>query len=187
LDAASEELARLKSLIGDLLELSKIEAGRLELDFDGVAPAVLVSKAVDVFRAQIEEKQIELTADVPDELPVARADANKITWVLTNLIANALRFAKAKIVVSARAAGGWIRFAVTDDGEGIPPDMQSRIFEKFVQVKSEKNVGGTGLGLAICREIVRAHRGTIWVDSTPGEGSTFTFTIPADQSKGEAR
>ena len=109
------------------------------------------------------------------------ADANKITWVLTNLIANALRYAERRITVSARLIGRWIHLSVSDDGSGIPTEYQSRIFEKFVQVKSDKSVGGTGLGLAICKEIVRAHKGTIWVDSKPGEGSTFTFTLPAAQ------
>lgn len=181
LDAASEELGRLKSLIMDLLDLSKIEAGKVEMELERVDPRVLVEKAVGVFRTQAGEKSIELSADLPDDLPKVQADANKITWVLTNLIANALRYAESRIDVAARRSGQWVYFSVRDDGEGIPAEYQSRIFDKFVQVKSEKSVGGTGLGLAICKEIVRAHKGTIWVDSTPGEGSTFTFTLPAVQ------
>jgi NtrC-family two-component system sensor histidine kinase KinB len=181
LDAAGEELARLKSLISDLLDLSKIEAGKVLLETDRIAPRLLADKAVGVFQAQARGKNIELTSDVPDDVPEIRADANKITWVLTNLIANALRYAESRVAVSARHSGQWVRFSVADDGEGIPTEYQSRIFDKFVQVKSEKSVGGTGLGLAICKEIVRAHKGTIWVDSTPGEGSTFTFTLPVAQ------
>ena len=181
LDAASEELARLKSLISDLLDLSRIEAGKVEMEFDRVSAGVLADKALGVFKAQADEGHIELTADVPDDVPEVRADPNKITWVLSNLIANALRYARGKITVSARHVGQWVHLSVADDGEGIPPEHQSHIFEKFVQVKSEKSVGGTGLGLAICKEIVRAHKGTIWVDSTPGEGSTFTFTLPVAQ------
>jgi NtrC-family two-component system sensor histidine kinase KinB len=181
LDAANEELARLKSLISDLLDLSKIEAGKVELELDRFPPRILAEKAAGVFKAQAEEKHIQLVTDVPDDVPEVQADANKITWVLTNLIANALRYADNMITVSGRHVGQWVHFSVVDDGEGIPPEYQSRIFEKFVQVKSEKSVGGTGLGLAICKEIVRAHKGTIWVDSTPGEGSTFTFTLPVAQ------
>jgi NtrC-family two-component system sensor histidine kinase KinB len=177
LDAASEELARLKSLISDLLDLSKIEAGKVEMEFDRLPPRILAEKAVGVFKTQAEEKHIDLVTDVPDDIPEVQADANKITWVLTNLVANALRYADSKITVSGRHVGQWVHLSVADDGEGIPPEYQSRIFEKFVQVKSEKSVGGTGLGLAICKEIVRAHKGTIWVDSTPGKGSTFTFTL----------
>jgi NtrC-family two-component system sensor histidine kinase KinB len=178
LDAAGEELARLKSLISDLLDLSKIEAGKVEMEFDLVSPGMLAEKATGVFQAQAEEKHIELTVDASEDVPEVRADANKITWVLTNLIANALRYAHSKITVSVRRAGPWAHLSVADDGEGIPPEYQARIFEKFVQVKSEKSVGGTGLGLSICKEIVRAHKGTIWVDSAPGEGSMFTFTLP---------
>ncbi|MFW6106755.1 MAG: sensor histidine kinase, partial [bacterium] len=178
LHAGREELKRLKSLISDLLDLSKIEAGRVEMDFARVPVAVLARKATDVFKAQAEDKGIELTVDVPDEIPQVRADANKITWVLTNLIANGLRYTDAKITVSAQQAGGWVHVSVSDDGEGIPPEYQSRIFDKFVQVKNDKSAGGTGLGLAICKEIVHAHNGTIWVESAPGEGSTFTLTLP---------
>ncbi len=178
LDAASEELARLKSLISDLLDLSKIESGKVGLEFDRMLPRVLAEKAVGVFAEQADQKRIELTTDMPEGVPEVLADANKITWVLTNLIANALRYAKSRITVSARHVGPWVHISVSDDGEGIPPEYQSRIFEKFVQVKRAQSVGGTGLGLAICKEIVRAHKGTIWVDSTPGAGSTFTFTLP---------
>jgi len=181
LDAAGEELARLKSLISDLLDLSKIEAGKVQMEFDRVPPHVLVEKAVGVFTAQAEEKHIELISDVPEHVPDVEADANKITWVLTNLVANALRYARHRVAISGRHAGRWIHLSVADDGDGIPLEYQSRIFEKFVQVESDKSVGGTGLGLAICKEIVRAHKGTIWVDSTPGEGSTFTFTLPVAQ------
>ena len=179
LDAAGEELARLKSLISDLLDLSRIEAGKVEMDLDRVPPGVLVNKAVSVLAAQAEGKHVALTAEVPDDVPEVRADANKITWVLTNLIANALRYAGSRIAVSVRPGGRWVHFSVADDGEGIPPDIQGRIFEKFVQARSATSAGGTGLGLAICREIVRAHKGTIWVDSAPGEGATFTFALPA--------
>jgi len=181
LNAAGEELARLKSLISDLLDLSKIEAGKVDMELAPIPPAVLIEKAAGVFRAQAEDKRIELITDLPEEVPEVHADANKITWVLTNLIANALRYAERRITVSARLIGRWIHLSVSDDGSGIPTEYQSRIFEKFVQVKSDKSVGGTGLGLAICKEIVRAHKGTIWVDSKPGEGSTFTFTLPAAQ------
>lgn len=181
LDAASEETARLKSLVRDLLDLSKIEAGKVEMEFDRVSPRALAEMAVEVFHIQADEKGIRLDIDIADDVPDVRADANKITWVLSNLIANALRYADSRIRVSARLVGQWVHIAVADDGEGIPSEYQSRIFAKFVQVKSAKSVGGTGLGLAICKEIVRAHSGTIWVDSTPGDGSTFTFTLPVAQ------
>jgi len=179
LSAAREELARLKSLISDLLDLSRIEAGKVEMEIERVPPRILAERAAEVLKSQAEQKNIEIRVGVPDELPDAAADANKVTWVLTNLIANAIRYARSEIVVSARHIGDWIHMSVADDGEGIPEEYQSRIFEKFVRVKSDKSVGGTGLGLAICKEIVHAHKGTIWVESAPGKGSTFTFTLPA--------
>ncbi len=178
LTAAREELARLKSLISDLLDLSKIEAGKVEMEIERVPSRILAERAAEVLRSQAEQKNIEIRVDVPEDLPDTTADANKVTWVLTNLIANAIRYARSEIVVSARHIGKWIHMSVADDGEGIPEEYQSRIFEKFVRVKSDKSVGGTGLGLAICKEIVHAHKGTIWVDSAPEKGSTFTFTLP---------
>ncbi len=182
LDAAAEELARLKSLISDLLDLSRIEAGRLELDFDHVSPRLLADKAAGVLEAQVHEGGLALSVDVPPDVGEVRADVNKITWVLTNLIANALRYARARITVSGRRAGAWIHLSVSDDGVGIAPEDRSRIFDKFVQVRDGKSAGGTGLGLAICREIIRAHKGTIWLDSAAGKGSTFTFALPAAQA-----
>jgi NtrC-family two-component system sensor histidine kinase KinB len=178
LEAAHEELQRLKSLIADLLELSRIEAGKVELAFDRVPPRVLAERALAAFKVQAEEKHIRLTIDVPGDVPEVWADADKTAWVLTNLVSNALRYASGSISISARHLGQWVHMSVADDGEGIPPEYQSRIFEKFVQVKGQKALGGTGLGLAICKEIVRAHKGTIWVDSEAGKGSTFTFTLP---------
>lgn len=178
--AADEEVQRLKALVNDLLDISKIEAGKMDIDFDSVPVNLLFEKAVAVLKNQAEEKSIELSYEpVSDLLPI-EADVNKITWVLTNLISNSLRYTEANgfIKLSAVQMGTQIHISVTDNGAGIPYEYQSRIFDKFVQVKTEKALGGSGLGLAICKEIVRAHGGTIWVDSDPGKGSTFTFTVP---------
>ncbi len=111
-----------------------------------------------------------------------KADANKIAWVLTNLVSNALRYVGkgGRIGLLAHRVGPHVHLSVRDDGPGIPPEYQSRIFQKFVQVKG-REAGGTGLGLAICKEIVRAHGGAIWVESSAGRGSTFTFTLPVAQ------
>jgi NtrC-family two-component system sensor histidine kinase KinB len=178
--AADEEVQRLKALVNDLLDISKIEAGKMDIDFDSVPLNLLLEKAVAVLKNQAEEKSIELSYEPVSDLPPIEADVNKITWVLTNLISNSLRYTEANgfIKLSAVQMGSQIHISVTDDGAGIPYEYQSRIFDKFVQVKTEKALGGSGLGLAICKEIVRAHGGTIWVDSEPGKGSTFTFTVP---------
>jgi NtrC-family two-component system sensor histidine kinase KinB len=187
LEACHEDVQRLRALVNDLLDLSKIEAGKLELDFEPVAPGFLIDQAVAVMKPQVESKKIELNIDLPAELPEVTADSNKIVWVLVNLLANAVRYTHAggHIALKGERVGGQVHFSVHDDGEGVPYELQTRIFDKFVQVKGGGSPGGSGLGLTICKEIVRAHRGTIWLDSVPGQGSTFTFALPTAQSPEE--
>ncbi|MFP4308866.1 MAG: sensor histidine kinase [Desulfococcaceae bacterium] len=126
-----------------------------------------------------------MTADAGADLPPVRADANKVAWVLTNRISNASRYVEegGHIRLAAKAAGPNVHFSVTDDGPGIPAEYQTRIFQRFVQVRGRP--GGTGLGLAICQEIVRAHGGTIWVESRPGEGGAFTVALPKPSEEKE--
>jgi NtrC-family two-component system sensor histidine kinase KinB len=182
LQAAHEEVHRMKALVNDLLDLSKIEAGRIELEFEKVAVPGLFEHVQEVFKGQAEMKQVKLTSELAGDLPEVRADAHKVTWVLTNLISNALRYVSqnGRIQIQAKKIGPHVHMSVRDDGPGIPKEYQSKIFQKFVQVKGQQT-GGTGLGLAICKEIVRAHGGAIWVESSPGQGSTFTFTLPVAQ------
>lgn len=182
LETAHEEVQRLQTLINDLLDLSKIEAGRIDLDFQPVPVYDLVQNALQPFVVQAEEQGVTLRNEVTPDVGHVSADANKITWVLTNLIGNALRFTGegGHVTVSAHARQDDVYIAVADDGEGIPPEYQSKIFDKFVQVNGRRS-GGTGLGLAISKEFVRSHGGTIWVKSEPGVGSTFTFTLPRTQ------
>ncbi|HPG42115.1 MAG TPA: ATP-binding protein [bacterium] len=184
-----EELQRLKILVNDLLDLSKIESGKLEINFEKVNIQNLVERAIALLKTQALESGVKLETQIAPELPLVFADANKITWVLTNLIANALRYTdiEGHILVQAGQIGSLLHVSVIDDGIGIPYELQSKIFDKFVQVKGTREAGGSGLGLSISREIIRAHSGTIWVESTPGEGSVFTFTLPviATEQKGE--
>jgi len=150
------------------------------MEFERSDVASLFEKAVAALKNQADEKRIELTAAAPPDLPQIRADVNKVTWVLTNLISNAMRYTQASgwIRLKAERAGSHVHVSVADNGEGIPYEYQSRIFDKFVQVKGQKSTGGSGLGLTICKEIIRAHGGTIWLDSAPNRGTTFTFTLP---------
>jgi two-component system, NtrC family, sensor histidine kinase KinB len=180
LSAASNEIRRLKTLVSDLLDLSKIESGTIELDFQRLQLGAVVERVSSLLIDQMESKKINLNLDVPSSLPEVRADADKIVWVITNLVGNAIRYVspKGNIKLSAQARGAFVHFSVSDDGPGIASEHQSKIFEKFVQIKDYGKVGGAGLGLSISREIIRAHGGTIWVDSAPGSGSTFTFTLP---------
>jgi two-component system, NtrC family, sensor histidine kinase KinB len=179
IQTAHEEVQRMKALVNDLLDLSKMEAGKINLDLESIGVHTIFNQIKDVFKNQIEVKHVSLSSELPEDLPGVRADENKIMWVLTNLMSNALRYVRSggRIRLFADRIGSHVQLSVSDDGPGIPLEFQSKIFQKFVQVNGQEP-GGTGLGLAICKEIVRAHRGTIWVESTPGHGSTFTFTLP---------
>jgi NtrC-family two-component system sensor histidine kinase KinB len=179
LQAAHEEVHRMKALVNDLLDLSKIEAGKIDLEFESVPVSTLFDHVQVVFKSQMDIKKVGFTSELTGDLPSIRADANKITWVLTNLVSNALRYVNkgGHIQLMAHRIGPHIHLSVRDDGPGIPPEYQFKIFEKFVQMKGQ-DAGGTGLGLAICKEIVRAHGGAIWVESSSDQGSTFTFTLP---------
>ena len=182
LQAAHEEVHRMKALVSDLLDMSGIEGGRIEMEFENVQVSTLFNHAQTVFKNQTDMKGVELSREIAVDLPGVRADANKITWVLTNLISNALRYVQrgGHIKLRAQRIDPHIHLSVQDDGPGIPPEYHTRVFQKFVQVKG-RETGGTGLGLAICKEIVRAHGGAIWVESSQGLGSTFTFTLPIGQ------
>ncbi|MFO7915400.1 MAG: ATP-binding protein [Candidatus Krumholzibacteriales bacterium] len=180
LQAAHEEVHRMKALISDLLDLSRIESGRIELEFESVPVPVLIDNVEEIFKSQLGMKGVTLDTRLAEDPLLVRADTNKITWVLTNLISNALRYIGegGHIEIAAQRVGPHIHLSVSDDGPGIPTEYQSRIFQRFVQVEG-RETGGTGLGLAISKEIVRAHGGAIWVESPPGQGSKFTFTLPA--------
>jgi NtrC-family two-component system sensor histidine kinase KinB len=181
LSAAHEDLQRLKAFANNLLDLSRIEAGKMEMEFSSNSVRPFFERVVEFFKGQADQKEVTISFDVPEGLPSVKADGNKITWVLTNLISNALHFTPPGGIIrlKAEAFGPFVQLSVSDNGPGIPYEYQSKIFDKFVQVKSNHTLGGSGLGLAICKEIVRAHGGTIWVDAVPGAGSTFTFTLPA--------
>lgn len=180
LDTAREEVARLRTLVEDLLNLSKIESGRIEMLFEAVRIPPLFKRIAAIFAPQCAEKNVRLYYEESADLPVVHADASKIAWVLTNLVSNALRYVSpgGSIRLDARAFGQSVHVLVTDDGPGIPREYQSRIFERFTQVPGRESAGGSGLGLAISKEIVKAHGGAIWVESESGAGSTFTFTLP---------
>ncbi len=184
LSAAHEDIKRLKVLVNNLLDLSKIEAGKMEMEFTHFPIRLIFEKVVSVFKTPAEEKGVDLSHHSPEEMPKVKGDLDKIIWVLTNLISNALHYTAkgGHIHLSAEPFLSYIQISVCDDGPGIPFEYQSKVFDKFVQIKSGQVLGGSGLGLTISKEIVRAHGGTIWVDSSPGKGSTFTFTLPIAES-----
>ena len=177
--AAHEETLRMKALVNDLLDLSKIESGKIELEFESIPVQPLLAYMETIFKNQLEIRNVHLSVECLEKLSNVRADSNKIVWVLSNLVSNALRYVpdEGHIWLTAQQSGTFVHLSVRDDGPGIPPEYQSSLFQKFVKVKGRES-GGSGLGLAICKEIVRAHGGSIWVESQPGKGCTFTFTLP---------
>ncbi len=170
---------RLQGIIDNLLDMSRIESGRTMLEISSVSPHTLVMEAVDGLRMAIQDKGVDLQMEAPVDLPKIRADAVRITHVLTNLLSNALRYTPAggEIRVTAEADEARLTFAVSDTGTGIPQAHVGRIFERFFRVPGQSE-NGVGLGLAIAREIVEAHGGTIRVESREGVGTTFRFTLP---------
>ncbi len=171
----------LLGLINDVLDLSKIEAGQLMLALTDYSLADVVQSVAASVGSLAAEKKLELAITVDPDLPLGRGDSRRLTQVLLNLVGNALKFTEAgRVAVEARREGESFLVSVTDTGPGIAPGDQERVFEEFQQVRSSKagTKGGTGLGLAIARRIVQMHGGRLWLDSTLGQGSTFSFTVP---------
>jgi signal transduction histidine kinase/CHASE3 domain sensor protein len=179
----------LLGLINDVLDLSKIEAGQLTLSPVDYSMRELVLDVVSATEALAAEKKLALEVDAPADLPHGRGDERRLTQVLLNLVSNAIKFTEAgSVTIRASATDGSFLVAVTDTGVGIAEGDRERIFEEFQQVdtSSTRKKGGTGLGLAIARRIVELHGGRIWVESTPGQGSTFAFTLPLTVAEQEA-
>jgi len=177
--AAREDCQRLQTLVDDLLDLARIQSGRMEMKRQPVSVRSLLESAVDLHRSAAGESSLVLAADLSGT-PEGEvlADPERIQLVLTNLILNAIRHTAqgGRIDLRARNQGQMFRFEVSDTGEGIPLEYQSRIFDKFFRVPGSKS-NGVGLGLSICREVIEAHGGKIGVESIPGKGSTFWFTL----------
>ncbi|HXV84564.1 MAG TPA: ATP-binding protein [Candidatus Binatia bacterium] len=187
LHAAREDCDRLQAMVDDLLDLSRIESGKIELYPLPTRVADLVEKAIEENRAEASAKGLHLTLDFPVPDVKVLADHERIGHVFSNLIGNAVchTAGEGSITLGAHAASGVVRFTVTDTGKGIPKEYHGRIFEKFFQVPDD-GPKGTGLGLYIAREIVWSHGGQIGVESEPGKGATFWFTVPiAVESRAE--
>ncbi len=171
----------LLSLINDILDLSKIEAGRMELDVTEFDLPTAIDNALTLMRERAGRRSITLRHVVDERLGDIRADERKVKQVLLNLLSNAVKFTPegGRIDVRAALVDGTAEISVTDTGVGIAPEDHAAVFEEFRQVgRADKKAEGTGLGLALCRKFVELHGGRIWVKSEIGAGSTFTFTLP---------
>jgi signal transduction histidine kinase len=182
LRVAMRSSRRLQRLINSLLDLRQLEEGKADLDKVMVRPGHLAREALEVVRPVIRKKGQDLTVDIPADLPRVAVDLDMITRVLTNLLDNAAKFTQTggEIGLSVEPREDSLVFTVSDNGPGISPDEQNRVFERFTRLESTKKTRGTGLGLPFCKLAVEAHGGEIWVDSTPGEGSEFSFTVPLE-------
>ncbi len=180
IDQIQIETDALSQMVTELLELSRIESGRLSLDLQPAAPCDLLNSACKRMQMQAERAGLSLRVECADDLPKVRIDSQRLEQVLVNLIHNAVKFTRAggEVILRAEVVTGEIRFAVRDTGIGIPAEDVERIFERFYRVDKSRTGSGTGLGLSIAKHIVEAHGGRIWAESVEGRGSTFFFSIP---------
>ena len=176
---------QLHAMIRDLLEATRAESGKLRIEPRCIALGELVQQAIAMLRPTADEKKVGLEIGLDQRLPLVLADPDRVLEVLINLVDNAIKFtpAEGSVMVQANmveADPGYVYISVTDTGRGISPEAKALIFERLYQDPDsvDNNRSGLGLGLFICREIVRLHQGRIWVSSEPGQGSTFTFTMP---------
>jgi signal transduction histidine kinase len=168
-------------LINDILDIRRLEAGKLELKLAGVEAGKLVKSTAEAIAGMASEAGIEIDTQIIDGLTIV-CDRDRISQVLTNLIANAIKFSETGSHVSIRLekkAGNWLRFSVVDEGPGIAEDQMHKLFGKFQQLNSTdgRPKGGSGLGLAITKAIIEEHGGKIGVDTEVGHGSTFWFEL----------
>jgi signal transduction histidine kinase len=179
--AARQDSDRLLGMINDLLDLTRIEQGRVALDQQPADAAELVRDALERHRSAAEDSGITLQCQLEAPLPLVLVDKERIEHVFDNLMTNALRHTDrgGTIILRAAAAEGTVQFSVEDTGEGIPAQFVPRVFDKFFRIPGAKHQGGAGLGLAIVHEIIVSHGGQIGVQSTTGKGTTFTFSLPA--------
>jgi two-component system phosphate regulon sensor histidine kinase PhoR len=180
LSRIATEVDALAQMAQELLDLSRIESGQVELLLAPLSPRELLNSAADRMKLQAERAGLKLSVICEDGLSNVRADKSRLEQVLVNMIHNAVKFTHAggEVTLGAEAGEGGARFAVRDSGVGIPSESLSRIFERFYRVDRSRTGSGTGLGLSISKHIVEAHGGRIWAESEEGRGSTFYFEIP---------
>ncbi len=183
LDIARRNLERLGYLINDILDFSKLEAGKMKMEMVDVRIANVIGDACNGLQSWANSKEISLERSISEDLPVLRIDPNRIIQVLNNLVSNALKFTPkgGRVMVESRLADdNQVLISVEDTGVGIAKEDLGKVFERFLQVgeRRQTDVSGTGLGLSIAKEIVELHGGKIWVESDPGKGAKFIFTLP---------
>jgi two-component system phosphate regulon sensor histidine kinase PhoR len=180
LSQIESETDTLTTMVDEMLELSRTETGRLNLNLSPVLPFEVVQSVVQRLHIQAEHNNLTILSQCPKNLPPVRADATRLEQVLINLVHNAIKFSPAgsEIIIKAESGEMSVSFAVIDQGKGIAEADLPQVFERFFKADRSRGSAGSGLGLAVARQLVEALGGKIWVESQPGKGSTFTFTIP---------
>ncbi|HOY97138.1 MAG TPA: ATP-binding protein [Catalimonadaceae bacterium] len=175
-----EDAERLLKITSELLNLSQVETGNIQLTIQPSDPSEILQYAIQANRAQAEQKGIKLEVQMENPVPAVQADSEKTAWILTNLISNAIRysFENSTVLLKVWQENGQVLFSVKDNGPGIEPSYHNRIFDRYFRVPGSQKEG-SGLGLAISKEFIEAQGGTIRVDSSPGNGSTFTLSLKA--------
>lgn len=173
-----EDNRRLLRILSELLDLSQAESGKIQLTILPVSPALLINKALEAVQNTAKQKNILLQTDIADNLPLVKADADKTTWILNNFLTNAIRYSAehSSIIIRLQQIENKVLFSVQDFGSGIASQYKDKIFDRYFRVPGTKE--GTGLGLAICKEFIEAQSGSISVESEPGKGTVFSFTLP---------
>jgi PAS domain S-box-containing protein len=180
LKIAENSTDRIQRLVNSLLDVNKLESGQAVVDQKVVDPTTLIQNAAEDVRPVVTARKQTIAVDLPASLPAIWVDGDMARRVLINLMENSSKFTptEGKLEVGARAEGEWLHVWVKDNGPGIPPSEQERIFDKFTRLRGKGKGGGLGIGLAFCRLAVQGHGGRIWVESESGEGAVFHFTFP---------
>ncbi len=180
LENIKDDTLRLLKITSELLDMAQVETGNIHLNFIATKPDQIVDYAINSIKFQADQQHIQIECISQPGLPWVYADVEKTTWVLINLLSNALRYSpeKSKIIVQISQSIDMVEFSVKDFGNGIEEQYQARLFERFFQVPTEGKRSGTGLGLSISKDFIEAQKGVIFVESRPGSGSRFGFKLP---------
>lgn len=183
LESIEDDANRLLKITGEILNLSQVETGNIQLDIAATDPNTIVDNAVRMNKVMADQKKIKIEYSIPDSLAMVNADEDKTTWVLSNLIGNAIRYSydQSSVLLILKEEENFVRFSVKDTGQGISPQYIGKVFDRYFRIPGTKKEG-TGLGLSISKELIEAQGGNIGVESEYGAGSTFSFTLPLNLS-----
>ncbi|QIK58746.1 cell wall metabolism sensor histidine kinase WalK [Dysgonomonas sp. HDW5A] len=179
-ESIKDDSSRLLKITGELLNMSQVETGNIQLNIQATDPRIILQYAIDTTKIQADQKHVVLQSDIEEDIPFVHADAEKTAWVMTNFLTNAIRYSieKSEVIISLKKHPEGVLFSVRDTGKGIDGRYKKKIFERYFQVPGSSK-SGTGLGLAISKEFIETQGGSIDVETAQGMGSTFFFVLPS--------